>query len=579
MNFHEILICCDVDYMSQHIFSMPYADLAKLIYPSPRYKAFVISKRDGTPRVIEEPFRKLKRLQYKLLDYLSRNSSTPKVCVHGFIKERSILSNARAHCSSKTSYLLNVDIENFFHSITFYRIRGVFQGEPYNFSYEVSTVLAQLSTFNGRLPQGAPTSPFLSNLVCRSLDGELMRLAKSHRGMYTRYADDLTFSFSARTLLGLPKNICEFDGGNLHIGNELLSIIEKNSFKLNEKKSRISSRKHRLEVTGLTINEFPNVRRNYVDQIRGAIHAWDVHGYEAAQKRWIEKNNVAVKVRQTRNLYAPQLKNYLWGKLLHLRMIRSSGDPIYTRLAEKYNTLCAKESSKGFIFAPKLPIEPIVRNVTDIESAVFVLEWNGDYILNEASPEHTEVVGAQGTAFIYKDFGLITCDHVLSSMLRVEGADVSVDINSDRILNKKLYVYNPLLGKSYPVRAIHRDRYLDLAVLEFVDGVVGNRYFSSAERPILRNEQCTLVGFPNWTAGRRVNLLSVSVVIRFFRSLFNRIEISGGIRKGYSGGPLIDSSFRVIGIAQEGATQADGNDECLCITEVDKWLSGLAVRS
>jgi S1-C subfamily serine protease len=578
VNFHEILIRCDVDYMSQHIFSMPYADLAKLIYPSPRYKAFVISKRDGTPRVIEEPFKKLKRLQYSLLDYLYRNSSSPKVCVHGFIKERSILSNARAHCSSKTNYLLNVDIENFFHSITFYRIRGVFQGEPYNFSYEVSTVLAQLSTFNGRLPQGAPTSPFLSNLICRSLDGELMRLAKSHRGMYTRYADDLTFSFSVRTPLGLPENICEFDGGNLRLGNELLSIIERNSFKLNDRKSRISSRKHRLEVTGLTINEFPNVSRKYVDQIRGAIHAWDVHGYEAAQKRWVEKNSAAVKARQTRNLYAPQLKNYLWGKLLHLRMIRSSGDPIYTRLAEKYNTLCKKDSSEGFTFGPKLPIEPIVRNVNDIESAVFVLEWCGDYILNQTLPEHTEVVGAQGTAFIYKDFGLITCDHVLSSILQINGVDISIDVNSDRILNKVLYVRNPLLGKIWPVRIIHRDRHLDLAVLQFVDGVVGNRYFSSAERPILRNEQCTLVGFPNWTVGRRVNLLPVSVVIRFFRTLSHRIEISGGIRKGYSGGPLIDSSFRVIGIAQQGATQADGNDECLCITEVDKWLSELTVE-
>ena len=94
----------------------------------------------------------------------------------------------------------------------------------------------------------------------------------------------------------------------------------------------------------------------------------------------------------------------------------------------------------------------------------------------------------------------------------------------------------------------------------------------------MRNEQCTLVGFPNWTVGRRVNLLPVSVVIRFFRTLSHRIEISGGIRKGYSGGPLIDSSFRVIGIAQQGATQADGNDECLCITEVDKWLSELTVE-
>jgi hypothetical protein len=211
----DLLIRTDVLYMSTNLLGMPYSDLKTLIYPHPSYKSFTIQKRNGAPRLIHEPRQGLKVLQERVLAYLYRNTGPAMPCVHGFTPGRSIVTNAKKHCSQKTQHLLNIDIEDFFPSITFYRVRGLLQQTPFKFSYQVATVLAHLCTFNGTLPQGSPTSPLLANLVCRGLDRDLMNIAKRHRAIYTRYADDITFSFSARRPHGLPANICSFDTGIL----------------------------------------------------------------------------------------------------------------------------------------------------------------------------------------------------------------------------------------------------------------------------------------------------------------------------------------------------------------------------
>ncbi|MDP2804648.1 MAG: reverse transcriptase family protein, partial [Gallionellaceae bacterium] len=270
-DFHVLLLRTNVSYMSNNLLGLPYAELKELIYPHPPYKTFTIAKRNGTPRIIHEPRLSLKVLQEKILAYLYMHAGPPKPCVHGFTPKRSIVTNAKMHCSPKTQHLLNIDIEDFFPSITFYRVRGLLQKKPFEFSYEVATVLAHLCTFNGVLPQGAPTSPMLANLTCRSLDRDLMNFAKRHRATYSRYADDITFSFSVRRSDSLPANLCSFDSGILTLGEELRAIFASHSFRINPNKSRLSTRRHRLEVTGITINELPNIRRVFIDRIRGAI--------------------------------------------------------------------------------------------------------------------------------------------------------------------------------------------------------------------------------------------------------------------------------------------------------------------
>ncbi len=581
---HEYLIRNDLGYMTQQVLDLSYSDLHPLIYPHPKYKAFVITKKNGSPRVIQEPYKNLKDIQYKVLNFLSERSNKVKPCVHGFSKGKSILTNAKMHCSPKTGFILNVDIENFFPSITFYRVRGLFQSKPFEFSYEISTVLAHLCTFNGRLPQGAPTSPFISNLICRSMDGELMKLAHTHRAMYTRYADDITFSFTLRSSARLPSSICKYDGGQLLVGHELNSIVEKHSFKLNSSKTRIDSKDNRLSVTGVVVNEFPNVARRYIDEIRGALHAWDAYGYSMAQAGWRKKilfpgTSIGSERRpwrrQTLTGKPPELKNFLWGKLLHLRMIRSRDDPIYTRLADKYNFLCKSESKNMSFQHSLLPVEPIVRNAQDADRGVFVIEWSGDYQGTANGSSFSEPVGMQATAFAYKNVGLITCAHALFCEGMINGASYEVDVMSSNVFNKNLSAFNPATGRTRQVKVVHYDRHRDLAILKFTDSMPFEKYFSGADKPINRNEQATLVGFPNWSPGRLANQLIVSIVMLFNTLGFKKIEISGNIRKGISGGPLVDNLYRVVGIAQTGSTQASGNDECLCVSELDNWIDSL----
>ena len=286
-DLRELMLRTDVGYFAQQVLGVPYDSVKAVIYPTQPYRAFAILKRNGSFRTILEPRRRLKQLQMKALEFMKARAAPPKPCVHGFVEDRSIVTNAKRHLETKPYHLLSLDLEDFFPSITFFRVRGVFRKAPFNLSHEVATVLAQLCTFQNTLPQGAPTSPMLSNLVCRSLDRDLMSLARRHRATYTRYADDITFSFSVRDSSRLPPNICTYDSGLVTLGHELMATLEaQHHFRVNGSKTRISSRQNRMEVTGITINEFPNIKRDFIDRIRGALKAWESHGYALAQTEW-----------------------------------------------------------------------------------------------------------------------------------------------------------------------------------------------------------------------------------------------------------------------------------------------------
>lgn len=283
---NETILRNSATWFSSHALGIPYSQLRKMVYPTPPYKHFVLTKRDGSPRVIAEPRKRLKIIQKKILVFLEQRSGAIRPVVHGFMAKRSIVTNARVHCSSNIHHILNLDLQDFFPSITFFRVRGVLQKHPFNFSHHVATVVAHICTLNGTLPQGAPTSPFLSNLVCRSMDRDLTELARRNQATYTRYADDMTLSFRVRTASRLPAAICIVDDdGHLTLGAELHDLITvKHHFAINTAKTRLSDRYRRMEVTGLTVNKFPNVRRIFVDRIRGALNAWERNGYEAAEK-------------------------------------------------------------------------------------------------------------------------------------------------------------------------------------------------------------------------------------------------------------------------------------------------------
>ncbi|WP_460264638.1 reverse transcriptase domain-containing protein [Clostridium sporogenes] len=144
-----------------------------------------------------------------------------KPSAYGFIQDRGIKDNAINH--TKRKLLLNIDLKDFFSQVHFGRVRGMLMKKPYGINQEAATVIAQLVCFEGALPQGAPSSPIITNMICSPLDTQLIRLAKKYGLVYTRYADDITFSTNNQ----FPKEIITEDLNKLTIGSELNSILKK----------------------------------------------------------------------------------------------------------------------------------------------------------------------------------------------------------------------------------------------------------------------------------------------------------------------------------------------------------------
>lgn len=170
----------------------------------PPYKIFHIPKKDGSSRLIEDPQKPLKKIQRKLNRYLQAVYYFQKTeAAYGFMlqcdgdeayQHRNIVNNARQHLGCR--WLLNIDLEDFFHHVKTRRLVRLFLSPPFSFSKDLTRLLVMLATYNGRLPMGAPTSPILSHFATQLLDGELLLLARGKGWNYTRFADDMSFSSS-----------------------------------------------------------------------------------------------------------------------------------------------------------------------------------------------------------------------------------------------------------------------------------------------------------------------------------------------------------------------------------------------
>jgi RNA-directed DNA polymerase len=301
--------------------------------PEKHYKVFEVPKKTGGTRTIAAPVSPLKIIQTKLNQILQQ-VYVPKASVHGFVFGRNILTNANRHLENgnRKRYIFNVDLQDFFPSITHFRIVGLLTSEPYELPERVANVIARLCCLGRRLPQGAPTSPVLSNMICAKMDTQLRRLAQVSKCVFTRYADDITFSTSLPTF---PSSIAtkEDKTGQLIVGEALESIITTNGFKINPRKVRLQTKFDRQEVTGLTVNRFPNVQRTYVRQIRAMLHAWEKYGLEKAQ------NEFAEKYCKKKGQPAPSFSQVVQGKIEFLRMIRGEDNLIYLQFRDKLSKL------------------------------------------------------------------------------------------------------------------------------------------------------------------------------------------------------------------------------------------------
>lgn len=529
-----------------------YNQLAKLIYPSPQYHSFTIPKKTGGQRIINAPAKKIKNIQWEVLKLIQSSYPSVKPPVHGFAKKRSIVTNAEQHLGK--NFIFNIDLKDFFPSIHFGRVRGVFLQKPFEFPIEIATVLAHICCKNGKLPQGAPTSPIISNLICRLLDRELQSLAKKHRATYTRYCDDITFSFSNKTPNSLPSQIVDLSSTDVQAGVELQAIIKKHSFSINPSKVRLHSRSSRMEVTGLTVNEQPNVPRKVIHEIRGMIHAWDRYGITNAQNYLAQKYQ-----RQLRTPAIPPFQNVLRGKLLFLKMVRGESSPVYAKLAARFNNLVERD---GLDVKLVLPISRKVANNIDAERATFAVECIQDF------KELKEPLVSSGTCFIYREKYIVTCWHVISP--RLEGFDKPFTFDDASI---ELHDYNK---KKLKVKILAKCEGRDIALLEPEFDISAYPYFSPADKSPSSGDLLQILGFPNYRTSKKVSRTNTELMTEQYpKHGVQYIEVKDTIRKGNSGGPVIDGNKKIVGLAVEGATQADGDNGVVVTSEIDSVIAKL----
>jgi retron-type reverse transcriptase len=255
--------------------------LAYVLYKKPtatKYQSFAIAKRGGGLRLINSPCPELKLLQRNLstllqncVEEINATKKFEDYLAHAFKRKRSIVSNAEKHLRRK--HVFNIDLQDFFGTINFGRVRGFFIKDA-NFMLDanVATILAQIACHENALPQGSPCSPVISNLIGHVLDIHLCRLATKHGCTYTRYADDITFSTNK---VEFPDQIAARDVGQSHIwqpGQHLQSTIARAGFSINLRKTRMQYRTSRQAVTGLVVNKKANVRSDYRRSVRAMAH-------------------------------------------------------------------------------------------------------------------------------------------------------------------------------------------------------------------------------------------------------------------------------------------------------------------
>jgi len=243
-----------------------------------KYKKFSIPKRGGGQREICAPIARLKVLQRRLANVLYAcrdeidSESGLRPLSHGFRREHSIITNARLH--KRRRYVLNLDLQNFFPTFNFGRVRGFFiHFNSFKLDEKVATVIAQIACFENMLPQGSPCSPIIADMIAHFLDVRLVQLAKQTQITYSRYADDLTFSTSQRIF---PSSIAAPAAAGVPewaLGDDLVVTIQSAGFIINPGKTRMQFRMSRQLVTGLTVNAKVNIRPEYYRLARAMCHA------------------------------------------------------------------------------------------------------------------------------------------------------------------------------------------------------------------------------------------------------------------------------------------------------------------
>ncbi len=498
--------------------------------PENMYHVFRIPKKDGTYREISAPNKELMQIQRKLAGILSLVYKS-KPCVFGFVQGKSIVDNAEKHV--KRSLVFNIDLKDFFGQIHFGRVRGLFMNPPYSLGEEAATTIAQITCLNGALPQGAPTSPIITNMICAPMDNSFMRLAKETGSTYSRYADDISFStYKHEFDLGIAYQ----DESGIHVGTAVLKVLSKHSFEINPQKVTLRCRTMRQEVTGLTVNEFPNVRRTYLRQLRAILHSCEKYGVYLAAQSYVKKGlckNPQIKSIIDNSKHEKEVISWfekvLCGKIRYLSQVKGKDSMSYLSLAKRMNTVFDRSI---FDVSELDRLDYLIRNYT------FILEC--DY----------SNVFFQGSGFYAQGYGLFTCYHVSEKggIFKVYLPDGYKDTRFG------------FLGKELN-NELSADRTVDYALykLPALDNCTSGFVIGDSTR-LKTGAKVTIIGYPNHKEGNSAYIQQCNITsqITYFGAPF--FTVSGRISHGASGGVVINQKLEVVGIIKGGIVDTTGED-------------------
>lgn len=302
-----------------------------------RSSLFSIRKKSGGVRMIHAPSKGLKAI-LRPLNLLLQTVYEVHPAASGFVPGRSIVDNAQPHVGKH--YVYNLDLKDFFHSIDQQRVKRALiysknglGKEREELAFMISGLCTHPIEAEGEvrnvLPQGNPTSPTLTNIICMHLDRQLTGLARRFGLTYTRYADDITFS-SQHNVYKDPE-----------FASELKKIIQQDQqLQINPAKTRLQRSTYRQEVTGLVVNDKVNTTRSYKKQIRMWLYYWEKYGYEKAQQIF-ERDYLRDKGHVKKGI--PELQHMIAGKMEFLRMVIGDVDDL--ELKGRVDLLVGKDDS------------------------------------------------------------------------------------------------------------------------------------------------------------------------------------------------------------------------------------------
>lgn len=486
------------------------------------YRDWFVQKRNGLgQRKISSPIASLKRVQRIILEGI-KEEYKPLGCVYGFVDKKNVAENALLHTKKKT--VLTLDLKDFFPSINSRRVFGLFS-KHFKFNSEVSSTLTGLVTHKGCLPQGAPTSPIISNMICFKMDRTFLNYCSVHRLTYSRYADDLVFSSTSS--YAMARLVNQDEGSPTFLTEFLVKTIEDNGFSINNRKVHIANKGTRQLVNGIIVNMKCNMPRNEYRSLRSLFHLWKKAGYSRAIKEYLYKK--------------PQYRDKL---LVDGEFVSESIFINHIRGRLEYYSLVIESNGR--------PSSPIIKLWTMFhlqtgEKVPYVTHEMTSVLITYAydadSPDSDEasICVTDASGVLCRGY-IMTCKHCLPEdnvdrrgnpiVLNIQGPNgLSLSASAD--------LFRSYHGFDFAYAPLNMDSVQQINLLNL-------------DYRLQPGEEITAVGY----AGGRANPHCVHAVVLPDTHQNGEIAVDRPFIKGMSGGPVFNSRYELIGIVTRGSDES-----------------------